>query len=51
MVDLGPLLPYPAPVCLHKNGDFAEVTRVCDPVRVYVHMSLECSGVQREAWS
>lgn len=35
------------PVCLCKHGETADVTRMCDTVRI--HLCLSCRGIRIEA--
>lgn len=39
---------YGLPWCFHKEGETWEITRLMDPVRVFL---CECGGVRTEKWS
>lgn len=38
----------PYPVCLHKTDDLVDITRIMDPVGIWLHWNNKCLGVQRK---
>lgn len=37
-------------LCLHKQGEFVEITQFCDAVMVFMHIHPDCNGVRFEEW-